>query len=397
MASSPASSRALQRARVDFPPSPRPPTTASVVAATIFAIAGSLAADAALVAIGEAIFPATRGFTHFRFADYASLTLIGVIAACASWPVVTRVSSSPRWLLSRMAVAVTVVLWIPDLWILVGGEPAQAVAVLMVMHLAIAVVTFYALVAVAPAAAPLASDATSSPSGVADTSASTNADRRADTDMHAGAGSYQRIGTPAPLGGGSATGSGASRNQSLPSEPAGHQRTSANYQTSSSTTRWQNLMSGRAVWATMITLLTAELVLGVVAIVTVPVSRPAGWLPHQGQLIYLGHAAVGMALGFGAIALVGGTRRRGVACSRDVRLAATMGIVGIAVAGAGGLLCVEHGMARLIGMGLMLAGTMIAALGYVLPLIGPPAPATALPGTPEPPAPAGQPDHPPAT
>jgi len=396
MASSPASSRAFQWARVDFPPSPRPPTTASVVAATIFAIAGSLAADAALVAMGEAIFPATRGFTHFRFADYASLTVIGVVAACASWPVVTRVSSSPRWLLRRMAVAVTVVLWIPDLWILVGGEPAKAVAVLMVMHLAIAVVTFYALVTVAPAAAPLASGATGSPPGVADTGAATNADRRADTGMPTGTAADQSTGTPASVGGGSETGSGASRNQSLTSEP-GHQRTSARNQSSSSAARWQNLVSGRAVWATMISLLTAELVLGVVAIVTVPVSRPAGWLPHQGQLIYLGHAAVGLALGFGAVALVAGTRRHGIACSRDVRLAATMGIVGIAVAGAGGLLCVEHGAARLIGMGLMLAGTMIAALGYALPLIGPPAPATALPAPPEPPGPAGQPDHRPAT
>jgi hypothetical protein len=33
-----------------------------------------------------------------------------VVIACAAWPVVTRVSSQPRWLFLRLAVAVTVVL-----------------------------------------------------------------------------------------------------------------------------------------------------------------------------------------------------------------------------------------------------------------------------------------------
>jgi hypothetical protein len=37
---------------------------------------------------------------------------------------------------------VTLVLWLPDLWILAKGQSAEAVGVLMVMHLAIAVVTY---------------------------------------------------------------------------------------------------------------------------------------------------------------------------------------------------------------------------------------------------------------
>jgi hypothetical protein len=72
-----------------------------------------------------------------------------VLIACAAWPVVTRVSSAPRWLFFRLAIAVTLVLWLPDLYILHLGQPVQAVAVLMVMHLAIAVVTYNCLVHIA--------------------------------------------------------------------------------------------------------------------------------------------------------------------------------------------------------------------------------------------------------
>jgi hypothetical protein len=112
-------------------------------------VAGSLAADAVLVAIGTAIFPSTRGYVHFRFSDYAKLTVIGVVIACLAWPIVTRISSVPRWLFFRLAVLVTLVLWLPDLYILANGEPPSAVAVLMVMHLAIALVTYNCLVRIA--------------------------------------------------------------------------------------------------------------------------------------------------------------------------------------------------------------------------------------------------------
>ena len=136
--------------RVDFAPQHRPPPAARVVLATIASIAGSLAADALLVVIGEAVFPSTRGFVHFQFSDYAKLTVVGVIIACVAWPIVTRISSAPRWLFFRLAILVTLVLWLPDLYILYKGESAKAVAVLMVMHLAIAVVTYNLLAHIAP-------------------------------------------------------------------------------------------------------------------------------------------------------------------------------------------------------------------------------------------------------
>ena len=137
-------------AHLDFSPRHRQPSALRVLLATIASIAGSLAADAVLVVIGEAVFPSTKGFAHFQFSDYAKLTVVGVIIACVAWPIVTRISSAPRWLFFRLAILVTLVLWLPDLYILYKGESAKAVAVLMVMHLAIAVVTYNLLVHIAP-------------------------------------------------------------------------------------------------------------------------------------------------------------------------------------------------------------------------------------------------------
>jgi hypothetical protein len=142
--------QAASLVRIDFAPRHRQPAWPRLLVASVAAIGGSLAADALLVAIGSAIFPSTRGYVHFQFGDYGKLTVIGVIIACVGWPIVTRVSSQPRWLFLRSAILITLVLWLPDLYILHGGAPADAVAVLMVMHVAIAVVTYNCLVRLAP-------------------------------------------------------------------------------------------------------------------------------------------------------------------------------------------------------------------------------------------------------
>jgi hypothetical protein len=118
--------------------------------ATLLALGVSLGVDALLVRAGTGAFPSTKGYVHFRFSDYGLLTTIGVLIACAAWPVVTRISWAPRWLFFRLAVMVTLVLWIPDLYLLFRHQPARAVIVLMAMHLAIAVVTYSLLVRVAP-------------------------------------------------------------------------------------------------------------------------------------------------------------------------------------------------------------------------------------------------------
>jgi hypothetical protein len=142
--------RVLRLVRVDFTPAHRQPSAWRVLIALVISVAGSLAADAILGVIGTAVFPSTKGYVHFQFHDYAKLTIIGVIIACLAWPIVTRLTSDPRWLFFRLAILVTLVLWLPDLFILYRGQPGRAVAVLMVMHLAIAVVTYNALVHIAP-------------------------------------------------------------------------------------------------------------------------------------------------------------------------------------------------------------------------------------------------------
>jgi hypothetical protein len=141
----------MSAARVDFAPRHRQPPASRLLLATIASIAGSLAADAALVVVSQAVFPGTRGYSHFQFADYAKLTIIGVLIACAGWPVVTRVSSAPRWLFFRLALLTTLVLWLPDLYIWYQGQNATAVGVLAVMHVAIALVTYNLLIHLAPA------------------------------------------------------------------------------------------------------------------------------------------------------------------------------------------------------------------------------------------------------
>ncbi len=158
--------RVLKLVRVDFAPSHRQPSAVRVLIALVISVAGSLAADAILVVIGTAIFPSTKGYVHFQFHDYAKLTIIGVVIACLAWPIVTRLSSAPRWLFFRLAILVTLVLWLPDLYILYKGQPGRAVAVLMVMHLAIAVVTYNCLVHIAPVKA--AKDPAGRPSPGAD-------------------------------------------------------------------------------------------------------------------------------------------------------------------------------------------------------------------------------------
>ena len=142
--------RWLELAGVDLDVRREPPSWPRWVLALLVANVGSLIADAILVAIGTTIFPSLQGFGHFQPTDYGKLTLIGVTIACAGWPVVTRLSSQPRWLFLRLAVLVTLVLWLPDLWILVHGEPIRGVGVLMTMHLAIAFITYNVLVHVAP-------------------------------------------------------------------------------------------------------------------------------------------------------------------------------------------------------------------------------------------------------
>jgi hypothetical protein len=151
MAASPdVTDRLLTWAHVQRSPDHRPPAWGRLALATVASVVLSLAADAVLVFVGTRLFPSTKGYVHFAFGDYGKLTVIGVLIACAAWPVVARLSSAPRWLFFRLAIVVTLVLLVPDLYIWHQGQPVQAVAVLMAMHVAIALVTYNLLVHLAP-------------------------------------------------------------------------------------------------------------------------------------------------------------------------------------------------------------------------------------------------------
>jgi hypothetical protein len=143
--------KALDLIHLDFAPAHEHPSSGRLATATAVSLVGSLVADALIVVIAQAIFPSTKGYAHFQFADYSKLTVIGVVIACLAWPVTSRITSRPRWMFFRMAIAVTLVLWLPDVYLLaVQKQPADAVAFLFVMHLAIALITYNALVRLAP-------------------------------------------------------------------------------------------------------------------------------------------------------------------------------------------------------------------------------------------------------
>jgi integral membrane protein len=113
---------------------------------------------------------------------------------------------------------------------------------------------------------------------------------------------------------------------------------------------------------TLALLTGVELVLGIVALVFVPASRPSGWLPVKGASIYLPHAILGIPLAFGAVGLLARVR----ASARLSRLSGWIGLVGVAIAGAGGLLTVAHSL-RIAGLAFMLLGTVVAGFGYLIP------------------------------
>jgi hypothetical protein len=151
---SPVLDRAMELARVDLSPRHRGPRAVAVVAATVASLVLCLLADWLLARAGVAAFPATQGYVHFQFSDYAKLTIVGVIIGCAAWPVVARVTSDPRWVFFRLAILVTIVLLLPDVYIWMKGQPGQAVLFLVLMHLAIGVITYNLLVRVAPVRKP---------------------------------------------------------------------------------------------------------------------------------------------------------------------------------------------------------------------------------------------------
>jgi hypothetical protein len=282
-----------------------------MVVALVFSVAGSLIADAILVKLGTSLFPSTKHYSHFQFWDYGGLTTIGVACACGAWPIVTRITSDSRQFFFRLSVAVTLILWIPDVWLLTRHQPFKAVAVLMAMHLAIALITYNILVHAAQ------------PEGVSATALTEPAIEK-----------------------------------SIWSATTEVDRAEA-----SQTTR-PVLTMRRSFWAIMLIGVSAEFGAGILALFLVPIRRTGVWLPTKGQVFYLVHASLGGALGFGALAVLLSASRG----TRLERLAALTGLAGIALGGFGGLLTVSHPW-RIPGMGLMFLGSALAFFSYLTPLV----------------------------
>ncbi len=300
--------------RLDRSPPHRQPPSEHVFIAALVSIACSLFTNAILVKIAITVFPSTRGFAHFRFFDYGGLTILGIAAAAASWALVTRITSQPRWLFFRLALVVTLCLWAPDGWLLWRGESPKAVVVLMAMHLAIALITYNFLVRLAPVRALPGA-----------------ASRMAPAQLH------------------------------LAHLPRG----SMAYGIAEEVARSEGRAAGSGFWLAMAGGVGLEFVLGLVALLVVPTGRPNGWIPAKGEAVYFAHALLGAGLALGGLAALEKALRSG----RLARIGAVAGLAGLGLGLVGGVLATYHS-ARLGGMALMLLGAAVAGLGYLAPVIG---------------------------
>lgn len=300
------------QASVGVPARFRQPSWVLLGVATAVALGASLGAGALVVHEASVLYPATAHFSHFRVADYATLTVVGVLAACACWPAVTRVASAPRRLFFQMAVAGTVLLWLPDLGLLIGGAPAAAVVALMLLHLLIALVTYNALVHLAPV-----------------------------RPMPVTSGTRPEAEPPpapalAPALGGAATSTPVVLSEDVV----------------------------RRVWNAMAVLVAVESALGVAAIVSVPFRRPNTLFPSRGTWLYAAHGAVGVVLGLGAV----GVLVLSLLAGRMARIGAVLGAAGVLIGVAGGVFATFQ-VTRLLGMGVMMLGVVMAAVGYLVPAL----------------------------
>jgi hypothetical protein len=140
--------------RLDMPGRSNQPAWWRWLIGTVVAIGLSLVACTGLVAIATRLVPSTIGYGHFAFSDYSKLTILGVFVACVGWPFVIWITSRARRLYLWLGILAVVVSLAPDLWILHLGQPAAGVATLAVMHVALGVITYAAMVLIAPQRSP---------------------------------------------------------------------------------------------------------------------------------------------------------------------------------------------------------------------------------------------------
>jgi hypothetical protein len=136
--------------RADLPGRRGTPHASRFVIAAVAAVLLSLLACAAVAAVTIALVPSVGGYEHLRFHDWAKLTVVGIVLASLGWPLAGALWSRARVPFLILTALVTVVSFAPDLWIWRQGQPTAGVLALLVMHVAVAVVTYPALVLIAP-------------------------------------------------------------------------------------------------------------------------------------------------------------------------------------------------------------------------------------------------------
>lgn len=112
----------------------------------------------------------------------------------------------------------------------------------------------------------------------------------------------------------------------------------------------------------LLVLSAVDVAFGIGAVALLPLHRATGFLPSEQRGIYVAHAALGLPLVAGGFVLLARTLH----ASRISRLTGWIGMVGVALAGLGGLLTASDPL-RLAGMAVMLIGAVIAGFGYALP------------------------------
>lgn len=297
-----------------------PPSGLRVAMITAVAAIGSVFVNAVIVWIAKAANPSLQDYSHFRLWDYGTLSVVGVAGAGVAWYIASRYLATPRVVFFRVAIAVTLVLWAPDVWILVKHEPTRAVLFLALMHLTVALITYNLLVFAAPVAV---------------------------RESAAAAEPTPRLGHVRGLEG----------EAEPPRVP-------------------------RGVWVALMVAVGVEFFAGLLGMLYVPFNRPDGWLVHRGEAIYLLHSLLGGVLAVAALAVVFHVLRQSKSHRID-RVAAISGLCGMFVGALGGAMCVFHPL-RLLGMALMFVGVSVAFFGYLIPMIDETpsvAPSTSSPST----------------
>ena len=119
----------------------------------VAAIAVAVALDSAVAAIAHAA-GVSHLFSPLQFANYTTLTVIGIAAGAAGWAVVRALAADPRRRLRVLAPGIVAFSFVPDLIVGVSrrmtGTSWGGVAALMVMHILVAVVAIVAFARVLP-------------------------------------------------------------------------------------------------------------------------------------------------------------------------------------------------------------------------------------------------------